>query len=87
MSTGFTLVVDAIKSQPTVAQAPNLATFKWTPVVQGLVSGVAAAFGGTVNFPSAPSSPTPPFSAPPFPLPRRCRVAGRSGSNTYSFRY
>jgi hypothetical protein len=64
MSTGLDRVVDAIKSQPSVAQTPNLGTFNWSPVVQGLVSGVAAAFGGTVNFPSATPTPSFPSSAP-----------------------
>src|SRR6266536_1306222 len=52
-------------STPTSAQtaSPSLATFNWTPVIQGLVSGVATSFGATVNFPPTVPSPVP-SSAP-----------------------
>ena len=56
-------IVNAIKSTPTPSQVspatPMLPGVNWTPIVQGLVSGLATSFGATVNFPSTPASQTP----------------------------
>lgn len=46
MSTGFKDVVNAIKAQPTPSAAS--ATFNWTPLIQGITTGIASSFGATV---------------------------------------
>ncbi len=45
--------MDAIKSIPAQTQTPVLGSINWTPIIQGVVSGVATSFGATVNFPIA----------------------------------
>lgn len=45
--------MDAIKSIPAQTQTPVLGSINWTPIIQGVVSGVATSFGATVNFPTA----------------------------------
>lgn len=64
LDSGFAQVVQAIKSQPsstqpssTQPQASSFGGIDWTPIIQGLVSGVASSLGGTVNFNSSPSVP------------------------------
>jgi uncharacterized coiled-coil protein SlyX len=63
-------MVDAIKSTST--SQPS--SFNWTPVVQGLVSGVAQSFGASVNFPQQYVSPTMPTSTSPAPIALEDRI-------------
>lgn len=46
-------LVNAIKSTPT-SMLPGV---NWTPIVQGLVSGLATSFGATINFPASTAIP------------------------------
>jgi hypothetical protein len=64
MSKDVRELVQAIKSQPTVAPQPSPVPsegspgFDWNPVVQGLITGAASALGMSVS-PSTASSKTP----------------------------
>lgn len=58
-------LIEAIKSssQPV---SPLSSSINWTPIVQGLVQGVASSLGATINFPSQPSQvPSQPVSQTP----------------------
>jgi hypothetical protein len=45
----------AIRSQPSSTIVSSPLGVNWTPIVQGLVSGVAQSFGATVSFPTTPA--------------------------------
>jgi hypothetical protein len=58
---GFKEVVSAIKEINNISPSAPLNSasplgVNWTPIIQGLVSGVATSFGATVKFPSSVSS-------------------------------
>src|SRR6266542_1373093 len=59
MSSGFKEVVNAIKTQPTPSVAST--ALNWTPLIQGIVTGIASSYGAQVNF---PTTSTPPTSTP-----------------------
>ncbi|POG53950.1 hypothetical protein GLOIN_2v1740220, partial [Rhizophagus irregularis DAOM 181602=DAOM 197198] len=57
-------LIEAIKSSSQVSSSqtvsPLSSSINWTPIVQGLVQGVASSLGATINFPSqVPSQPIP----------------------------
>jgi hypothetical protein len=52
MNSGFESVVQAIKTQPT---SSSLA-FNWTPLIQGIATGIATSFGAQIKFPTQSSS-------------------------------
>lgn len=61
-------LVNAIKSTPTPIQVstptPMLPGVNWTPIVQGLVSGLATSFGATINFPTSTAIPVASSAVP-----------------------
>jgi TolA-binding protein len=64
LNTGFERLSSILQSQAQVPHSspsqPNTPLgINWTPIVQGLLSGVAQSFGGSVNFPPAGQTPEP----------------------------
>ncbi|GBC46869.2 truncated DNA polymerase [Rhizophagus irregularis DAOM 181602=DAOM 197198] len=66
MSSNITKLTSVLERQVTsqVAQQPAPVTqpllgINWTPIVQGLVTGVASSFGASVQFPTQPAAQTP----------------------------
>jgi len=54
-------IVQAIKSQPSIqpsVQPTILGEVNWTPIIQGLVSGVANSLGATLSFPTTQNGQT-----------------------------
>lgn len=61
LDTGFKEMIQAIKSQPSAANpAPSpLGGVNWTPIIQGLITGVASSLGASVNFPTTTQASVP----------------------------
>jgi ElaB/YqjD/DUF883 family membrane-anchored ribosome-binding protein len=67
LDSGFQEVVKAIKTLPSgTTPAPSpLGGVNWGPIIQGLATGVAQAFGVQVSFPTTPSPTDAPAAATP----------------------
>jgi len=57
LTTGFSQVVKAIKEQPSANNITSPLGVNWTPIIQGVLTGVAQSFGANVSFPSAAQTP------------------------------